>query len=334
MPSALDELVGAFLIATFLSVYLGGLTSLQAANYWLNFGRDSEEKCTWKWMVGFLFVMDNFHSVICCITIYLWTVTHALNPTYLVKAPWSFAIDPVVTGVVVLVCQMFFAYRVYLVSKRQIIVPSVIAFLALTSFGFSVGGTGMIYVLERRFDRFGEWTYGVGTWLLTAAAADVVITASLIFYLRRAVDKDHGRINTLVDRILRNTIETNGLTMMIAIIDAILFLQNPHAGWHVIPNFLLVKTYFNSVLVSLNSRPGLAAMRATQGGNSLPLTSSGTGSGSRPARNMAAQISFTKHEHVHTSSSHEDVSNPRVKRCDSPTSMSGKSDIEFIDSAR
>ncbi|KAK4054032.1 hypothetical protein OIO90_003677 [Microbotryomycetes sp. JL221] len=318
MPSALDTLVGAFLIATFISVYLGGLTSLQAANYWLTFGRDPEEKKTWKWMVGFLFIMDNLHSAFCCVTMYLWTVTHYGEMAYLAKAPWSFAIDPAMTGIVTFVCQMFFAYRVYIVSKRKIILPSLIAFLSLVSMAFSFAGTAMIYVLDREFARFNEWQYGVSTWLLTAAAADILITASLVYYLRKAVDSNHGRINSVVDRILRNTIETNGLTMIIAVVDAILFLEAPQEGWHVIPNFALIKLYFNSLLVSLNSRPSLSAMRATEG-NSLPLSTCGDTS---RTRNVAAQISFTKHELVQTSTSNEEEAGQLgQKRSASPTSM-------------
>lgn len=63
-----------------------------------------------------------------------------------------------------------------------------------------------------------------------------------------------------MSKILRNTIETNGLTLCIAILDALLFALFPQASWHVIPNLALVKLYFNSVLVSLNSRRRVAPL--------------------------------------------------------------------------
>ncbi|GAA6042379.1 hypothetical protein JCM8097_004485 [Rhodosporidiobolus ruineniae] len=245
---ALDNSIGAFEIGTTLSIFLGGVTVCQALEYYLAFGRTDR-----KWLVGmvlFLLVCDVFHTAISVATIYNWTVTHYGDLTALVKSPWMFSWDPFLCGVVAITVQCFYAWRVFVVSKRKWLLPAAIVVLAVLSCAFAIGSTVKIYLLNSEFARFGEFRYGVGIWLVSAAVADVLITGSLIYYLKRASQGDHQRSANIVRRILTVTIECNGLTCLFAIADAVLFLAMPEQSWHVIPNLSLVKLYFNGVLVS------------------------------------------------------------------------------------
>ena len=67
-------------------------------------------------------------------------------------------------GIAAAVCQFFYAYRVYVVGKRQLAIPIVICVLALISLGFAVGATAQIFILQY-FSRFQSYTYGVAAWL-------------------------------------------------------------------------------------------------------------------------------------------------------------------------
>jgi hypothetical protein len=64
------------------------------------------------------------------------------------------------TGIAACICQFFYAYRVYVVGKRQLLIPIMICTLALVSLGFAVGATAEIFILQY-FARFQEYTYGV-----------------------------------------------------------------------------------------------------------------------------------------------------------------------------
>ncbi|GAA5992152.1 hypothetical protein JCM11641_003256 [Rhodosporidiobolus odoratus] len=251
----MDPTIGAFLIGTIFSIFLAGVTCVQVVNYYEHFGR-SDIKLLVGVVTGLL-ICDLFHTAICSYTIYFWTVTHYGNLASLVHAPWTFTWDPFLTGVVTSVVQLFYAWRVFVVSKRKWILPICIGALSLLQLAFAVGGTWKIYMLNREFARFDEFRYGVALWLLAAAAADVLITASLIGYLHRAASNVHQRSTSIVRRIMRITVETNGLTCLVAVADAILFVARPKQSWHVIPNLSLVKLYFNGCLVSLNARTAL-----------------------------------------------------------------------------
>ncbi|GAA5880013.1 hypothetical protein JCM8547_004848 [Rhodosporidiobolus lusitaniae] len=247
---AMDNSIGAFMVGTILSIFLAGITSVQAFEYYDHFGRKDRKLIVG--LVSFLLVCDLFHTAISCYT--LWTVTNYMNPAALVKSPWSFTWDPFLCGVVAISVQLFYCYRIHVVSKRSWYLPVVIGVLAFLSCAFAIASTWKIYDLDSQFARFGEFRYGVAIWLIAAAVADVLITGSLIYYLRRASKGDYQRSASIVKRILTVTIETNGLTCMFAILDAVLFLTMPEQSWHVIPNLSLVKLYFNGLLVSLNCR--------------------------------------------------------------------------------
>ncbi|GAA5829315.1 hypothetical protein JCM5353_004038 [Sporobolomyces roseus] len=246
-----DGSIGAFVIGTTFSTFLLGITSTQAYYYFQTFPND---KRLYWWLVVFMCVLDWSHSAISMYTIYDWTVTHYGEVAHLAKSPWSFAVDPMMTGVAAAVCQFFYAYRVYIVGKRQIAVPIVICVLALVSLGFSIGATEQIFTLQY-FTKFQSYTYGVASWLCAAAAADLVITGALVYYLNKS-KTGLLQTNSILNRLIELIISTNGLTAAMALIDAVLF-GVLSTSWHVAVNLTLIKLYFNSLLVSLNARADL-----------------------------------------------------------------------------
>jgi len=67
-----------------------------------------------------------------------------------------------------------------------------------------------------------------------------------------AVLKPHADLlprYSVLNKIIQLTVETNGLTAAVAVIDAVLFATLT-TSWHVLPNLCLIKLYFNSLLVS------------------------------------------------------------------------------------
>ncbi|KPV73053.1 uncharacterized protein RHOBADRAFT_46146 [Rhodotorula graminis WP1] len=252
---SLDNSVGAFLLGTILSVFLAGVTSVQAYSYFVWFRRTDRKLLIG--IVSFLLIVDLFHSAISCYTIYATTVTNYGNLAFLVKCLWSFTWDPFLTGLVAFIVQIFYAWRVFVVSRRQWLIPAVIGVLSLLSFAFAIGSTWTIYRLDSEFARFHEFRYGVAIWLLSAAVADIVITSSLIFYLRRASKGTGGHSSPIIERVIRTSLETNSITAIFAI--------------HVLPNLSLVKLYFNGLLVSLNSRKVGQQSNAGSGDKASPF---------------------------------------------------------------
>jgi hypothetical protein len=97
------------------------------------------------------------------------------------------------------------------------------------------------------FEGFQVWTYGVACWLGGAAVTDLLITGSLVWILlnsKRGIRRTNNMCVALhfshphhhvlipgfnwgpiysIDRLISLTIETNGLTFTVAMLDLILF---------------------------------------------------------------------------------------------------------------
>ncbi|GAA5958599.1 hypothetical protein JCM3765_006686 [Sporobolomyces pararoseus] len=291
-----DDSIGAFVVGTAFSTFLLGITSTQAYAYFTMFPND---KRLYWWLVVFMCILDWSHSAICMYTIYDWTVTHYGEVAHLAKSPWSFGVDPAMTGIAACVCQFFYAYRVYVVGKRSLVIPIIICVLALISLGFAVGATAEIFILQY-FSKFQSYTYGVATWLAVAAAADVIITISLVYYLQKS-KTGLLQTNSILNRLIELIISTNSLTAVVAVIDAVLFGVSS-SSWHVSVNLCLIKLYFNSLLVSLNARADLERYLSGggrfQNSRSRPLPAYAQSAGANTGTNSVGYSSSHTTAHV------------------------------------
>ncbi|KAA1133901.1 hypothetical protein PGTUg99_031258 [Puccinia graminis f. sp. tritici] len=280
MAKALEGLTGPFVVGTAVSTFLFGITLAQVYTYFSNFKTD---RPIHRYSVIGLFILDVLHTAFSQVTLWQWFVAHYGDPTAVVKAPWSFAMSPVMCGLAAFVVQIFYAHRVYLLSNQRMVIPGFIAFGAffqlvwasvsqqpwmtldlfekdrtdifIKILRYQQGATAKVFQIQY-FQGFQVWTYGVACWLGGAAATDLVITASLVWILLNS-KRGIRRTNNIIDRLISLTIETNGLTFTVAVLDLVLFAAFKDAS-HVGPHLCLVKLYINSFLVTLNSREKLA----------------------------------------------------------------------------
>lgn len=133
--------------------------------------------------------------------------------------------------------QCFYAYRIYILSKRRILIPAIVFVLASVSLGFAIGSTYHAFT-QRYFASFDQWAWGVYVWLGTAVGADLVLTGALVYYLRQnksGTDESDENHNGLIETIVRVTIENNLATGVTSIIHAGLF-ASMESNYHVIFN--------------------------------------------------------------------------------------------------
>lgn len=245
------QVIGCILNCLFL-----GVTLSQSYSYYRNYRRT--DRPLYLWTVGTLVVVDIFHSAITCYTVYDWCVINYSNPSILSVSPWSFTIEPMITGLVAMVVQLFYAWRVYAVSNHRLLIPITIITLSVVQCAWSIASTVRIVQLDAQFSQFATFEYGVIIWLTAAAAADCLISGSLMYYLS-AHTGEHSLSSSAIEIIILRTIECNSLSTMAAIANIILFVTAAQTGtWHVAAQLVLVKLYINSLLVSLNSRKDVA----------------------------------------------------------------------------
>lgn len=238
---------GFIMVGMMLNLILYGFMFMQCYIYLSAFKKDA----LWiKLFVLFLFVADTLNTGFTAGIIYEYFITHYGDFTYLSKATWLFCTDPAMTGIISCSVQVFFAYRV----KRLTGSRWATAFIGFFAGASCCGALGTAIAVNwwREFVHFQKFQVVVIIWLVCAAVADVLITATLVWYLR---GKRTGFVATddIIDRITRLTVQTGALTALFAVVDVILFIASP-TTMHLLFNFPLAKLYTNSLMSNLNSR--------------------------------------------------------------------------------
>ncbi|KAJ7433989.1 hypothetical protein FB451DRAFT_1419319 [Mycena latifolia] len=244
------ELSGPLLIGYLLHWGLFGTLSIQLYLYYEAFPRDRLfNKC----LVYTLYLLELVQTIL---------MTHDafaifgsgfgdLSTLKAIHFAW-FAI-PIMSGIVALISQSFYAYRLFVLSKSRIM-PVLIVIVALAS---SVGGfvdgslshkVGAIPVQQNIANSVAS-----GMWLVGAAVADILIAVSLTYYLSKH-DTGFRHTHALVTKLMRVTIETGSLTAVVALVNAAVFFAFPGKPYFFTAGAVVPKLYSNTVLAVLNSR--------------------------------------------------------------------------------
>lgn len=176
-----------------------------------------------------------------------------------------FASDPVLTSIIALACQTFFAWRVYRLMHSWI-VPGVILLFSVVSFLSAIGTTIGVEIVQS-FALFQKFQVVVILWLACAAIADIIITTSLVWTLQKS-RTGFSATDDVITRLIRGTIQTGMATTIFAVTDLILFCAST-TTLHLVFNLPLAKLYVNSLLSTLNARALIAKSQRQHTGDGL-----------------------------------------------------------------
>ncbi|KZT09390.1 uncharacterized protein LAESUDRAFT_748519 [Laetiporus sulphureus 93-53] len=249
MPSPAVETYGPIFVGCVLNILLYGIMITQTFLYFTVYKRD---KLWMKLFVGLLFLCDTLNCAFDIAFVYMPLVNGFGDIKSLNYASWVFGTDPAMTAFIAMFVQMFFAWRVKVLTGS---IPAVL-FIMFCSFCQWCGGLGTSIAVGMipEFTHFQQFEVIVIIWLAFSAVADSAITTALVWHLRKH-RTGFSQTDDIVNKIIRLTVQTGLITALCAIIDLILFLATP-AGLHLIFNLPLSKLYTNSLMSSLNSRAG------------------------------------------------------------------------------
>ncbi|KWU44529.1 hypothetical protein RHOSPDRAFT_33857 [Rhodotorula sp. JG-1b] len=258
-----DSTIGPFVVGTFLALFLQGITLYNGVIFWLN-AQKQKEPWFYRLFVAVVLIIDLLSSAFCIHTIYFWCVKNFMRPAIVAHAPWSFAVEPALTGLMAAVVHIFYAHRVVVLatddrSSRPLFV--LITVLTLIQLSFGVAVSVKIFHFDREFRRFNGWFWGACVWLGAASANDILICASYMYFLNRTSKVMAGpfeRSSQAVIKVASIVLATNGLSALCAILATVLFGVFHRANWHIIVQLALAKLLALSLLIALNARTLLA----------------------------------------------------------------------------
>jgi len=166
---------------------------------------------------------------------------------------WAWFSVPVMGSIIALVGQMFFAYRIYLISQ-SVYVPLLVLILSVVQLGAGIW-TGVDICIARKFSLLQSHNVvATAFWLAGTSLCDLVIVFSTVYYITKSWGPEFRSINSDISRIIMLTVETGALCALFAIVDLYLFVSHKGTNYHLALCIELSKIYSNSILLIFNSR--------------------------------------------------------------------------------
>ncbi|KAF7345924.1 putative Transmembrane protein [Mycena venus] len=256
-------ITGPMLLGHLFNYALLGCVAIQVYVYVLAFPHD---KVVVKALVYSVFFLDLLQTGFA--THYAWYVLAGGwgDQVALLSTPWTLATVAPLTALVAFLVQLFYSWRIWVISNGQKRFIPILAIIGLTATGSCISGwyagialpnAGSGPLAQFNFKRSIktlELDPAVTTWLAGAMACDITITITLVVQL--AVRRNDALVATkrIVHRAIRMAIETGAVTSVAVTIELALILNATTTSWYFMLGLLITKIYSNSLLASLNSR--------------------------------------------------------------------------------
>ncbi|KAF7369109.1 putative Transmembrane protein [Mycena venus] len=242
-------LAGPRLVGLIFNWALLGVLTIQVYIYHINFPKDRRFL---KILVYAVYILDWIQTCSATYDAFQWFVYGWGNIPALYGLFTTFLNVPILSSIIAAIVQIFFGWRIGTLSESRITFV-VIASLSLLQLG---GGGAVAYYLYNdasEVTRSEGLVRAVGIRLGGSAVVDSVIAISMTYFLVRCRGQGFGRINSVLTRLIRLTIETGTVTAISAVVDLIFFLK-VHNGLHQVSGVILCKMYSNTLLVLFNNR--------------------------------------------------------------------------------
>jgi len=161
----------------------------------------------------------------------------------------------VLDGFTALIVQLVMIRRIERVTRptkgvRSVLMRMILVIGVLASFT-QLGGAIWVAVLTPRPPS--EWqTFlppAICTWLITSAGTDAGLCLAFVTHLKHQRSQYDHRTNDVIDRWIRYSLETGGVTTLVQALTAILFLVWRDKPYYLASGWILGKVYICSVLV-------------------------------------------------------------------------------------
>ncbi|KAF9463571.1 hypothetical protein BDZ94DRAFT_604012 [Collybia nuda] len=265
----LVDLAGPLVVGYLLHWGLFGTLNVQIYLYYEAFPAD---KLTYKLFVYGLYAVELVQTILVSLDAFDVFGYGFGDMRSLMAMHHNWLIVPIMSGLVALASQTFYAHRIFLLSESWKI-PSLIITISLLG---AVGGvvTGTFNVLNGDLGEIHDrdTSISLGIWGSAAAFSDIMIAVCMTYYLAKH-DSGFRRTHAIVSKFIRLTIETGSATAVTAIVNLIIFYSFPGRLYYSTSGMIITKLYANSILVVLNARFQIRHGRSAYGSSSDPMTS-------------------------------------------------------------
>ncbi|KAI0676586.1 hypothetical protein C8Q78DRAFT_32769 [Trametes maxima] len=196
--------------------------------------------------------LETVHSVFAMHVCYHYLVTKYFQPLALLKGTWSADTLPALTGLIVVVTQVFFARRLFLLNRKFAIAIVLAMGLLLGALGFSVACTVEAFIQPDIFHVQNLQWLSIAA-LALIIGADMLLTTLLTFTLYRS-RTGFKSTDSILNVLIFYTINNGLLTGTLSVVSLFMAIYYPHSLITDGLNICIAKAYANSLLSVLNHR--------------------------------------------------------------------------------
>ncbi|TDL23404.1 hypothetical protein BD410DRAFT_787225 [Rickenella mellea] len=244
---------GALYVGTTAAAALWGILCVQYYSYLRDYPKDRR---LIKNAVLALFSMNTLNQAFWCHTVYTYMVTGFDDPTSPLRHPWSLIAGCLLNAFIVCLVQVFYAWRLWLMSHGNILIITAIGVFSLGAFIFNIVLFARVLPIKNYAilaqdpylrNQLKILDFG---FLACGATCDVIIAGTLVYLLRKS--------NTGIkrSRLLLFSIRTGFLTSIFAVASVVLRGVTDEIARMTFYS-ILTRLYANSMIAVLNERKSL-----------------------------------------------------------------------------
>ncbi|KAJ7247944.1 hypothetical protein C8J57DRAFT_1724350 [Mycena rebaudengoi] len=245
--------IGPIFVGNTVNWLLLGVLAMQVYTYGSKYPKD---KVTIKVLVYVMFVLDVMQTVFGMHEAWWYSIQIWGNIPALQGAPWTATMVPVFCGLISAMVQSFYAFRIWILKRNLVprLLAGFILLLALAqSLSAIIASSLLLQSLTQENLRRLHPLFTM--WLAGSFVTDILIAGSMIWILHGAKSGTSiSRTDSLLDRLIVNTVSTGAVTAISAGIDLALFVKYTQVNYHFAFAYVLGKLYSNSFMATLNSR--------------------------------------------------------------------------------
>ncbi|KAJ7257503.1 hypothetical protein B0H12DRAFT_1110980 [Mycena haematopus] len=257
MPSAtldpgapLGNTMGALVVGLVGSAILYGISVWQTASYFTWYRRDPSYL---KALVSATLLLDTLHMVLISHVVYHYLITNYYKNATLQVVVWSVTAEALPTSLTAVLVQTFYAFRVYKLSDKSILLTGVILLLVGAASGCGIAWVALALSESHTYKRLLRLSPLAISINALSSAADVIITLALCYMLYKSQAKPLAN-ETFLQRVILVTINTGLLTSLCAVAALLSIVCAPNTLIYVSFYFCIGRLYSNTLLATLNSR--------------------------------------------------------------------------------
>ncbi|KAI0788130.1 hypothetical protein C8Q74DRAFT_659081 [Fomes fomentarius] len=250
LPASVGAMFGTYLVGTFFGLMLYGFSLHQVYKYARLFPSDT---LFIRLLVMSVMAIETIHAAFTMHTCYHYLTAKYNNPAILNQGVWSLNFIPLIIAINMVISQLFFARRVYLMGKAYRIIVSITMLWFILEIGFSIAAVAKVIAIPT-FDAVSKVNHLLAATFGAAFIGDALLTGSLIVVLRKSRSMELKQTESVLNRFNLYAINTGLLHAILNIVIFIIVLALPQDIIHGSISIITTRLYGNTLLAVLNSR--------------------------------------------------------------------------------